>query len=48
MLEGYKLWVVALDYVAGVVIWTLIGRAAMDFFLHAVFCTLHQPPAPLV
>ena len=33
MLEGFPFWVVALDYVAGVVMWTLIGRSAMGFFL---------------
>ena len=33
MLEGFPLWVVALDYVAGVLMWTLIGRSAMGFFL---------------
>jgi uncharacterized protein YggT (Ycf19 family) len=27
------LWVVVLDYVLGVVMWTLIGRAAMNLFL---------------
>jgi len=27
------LWVVALDYVLGMIMWTLIGRSAMNFFL---------------
>ena len=31
--EVFPLWVIALDYVSGVVMWTLIGRTAMGFFL---------------
>jgi uncharacterized protein YggT (Ycf19 family) len=27
------LWVIALDYVMGMIMWTLIGRSAMNFFL---------------
>jgi uncharacterized protein YggT (Ycf19 family) len=27
------LWAIAIDYVLGMVMWTLIGRAAMNFFL---------------
>jgi len=27
------LWAIVLDYVLGMVMWTLIGRAAMNFFL---------------
>lgn len=30
---AFPLWVLALDYVLGVVMWTLIGRAAMNIFL---------------
>ena len=29
----FPLWIVILDYVLGVVMWTLIGRAAMNIFL---------------
>jgi len=32
-LEAFPLWVLALDYIAGVVMWTLIGRSAMNLFL---------------
>ena len=31
--EVFPLWVIALDYASGVVMWTLIGRTAMGFFL---------------
>ena len=31
--EVFPLWVIALDYISGVVMWTLIGRTAMGFFL---------------
>ena len=31
--EGFPLWVIALDYASGEVMWTLIGRTAMGFFL---------------
>ena len=31
--EGFPLWVIALDYASGVVMWTLIGRTAKGFFL---------------
>ena len=46
--EVFPLWVIALDYISGVVMWTLIGRTAIDFFfrkilfLHAFFCPFHQ------
>ena len=48
--EVFPLWVIALDYISGVVMWTLIGRTAMRFFssgrfvlfLHAFFCPFHQ------
>ena len=31
--EVFPFWVIALDYISGVVMWTLIGRTAMGFFL---------------
>ena len=31
--EVFPLWVIALDYISGVVMWTLIGRTAMGVFL---------------
>ena len=31
--EVFPLWVIALDYISWVVMWTLIGRTAMGFFL---------------
>lgn len=31
----FPVWVIVLDYVLGMVMWTLIGRAAMNFFLPA-------------
>lgn len=33
MIEGIPIWVAALDYVLGMVMWTLIGRFAMGIFL---------------
>ncbi len=32
-LENFSVWIVAVYYVHGVVMWTLIGRAAMNIFL---------------
>lgn len=32
-MAAFPLWVIALDYLLGVVMWTLIGRAAMNLFL---------------
>ena len=32
-LQIFPLWVIVVDYVLGVVMWTLIGRAAMGIFL---------------
>ena len=29
----HPLWVVAVDYVLGMIMWTLVGRVAMNFFL---------------
>lgn len=33
MIEGIPIWVLVLDYVLGMVMWTLIGRFAMGIFL---------------
>jgi len=33
MIENIPFWVLALDYVLGMVMWTLIGRFAMGIFL---------------
>jgi hypothetical protein len=30
---AFPIWVIVFDYVAGVVMWTLIGRTAMSLFL---------------
>ncbi len=32
-LSAFPLWVIVLDYVLGIVMWTLIGRFAMNIFL---------------
>ncbi len=32
-LEAFSVWVIALDYILGMVMYTLIGRAAMNLFL---------------
>lgn len=32
-LGAFPLWVIIIDYALGVVMWTLIGRAAMNIFL---------------
>ena len=32
-MTGFPVWVVIIDYVLGVVMWTLIGRCAMRLFL---------------
>ena len=32
-MPGFPLWVIVLDYLLGVVMWTLIGRFAMGLFL---------------
>ena len=32
-MSGFPIWVLALDYVLGIIMWTLIGRTAMSFFL---------------
>ena len=33
MQEAFPIWVIVIDYVLGVVMWTLIGRVAMSIFL---------------
>ncbi len=33
MVGGFPIWVVVIDYLLGVVMWTLIGRFAMGVFL---------------
>jgi uncharacterized protein YggT (Ycf19 family) len=33
MAEGFPIWVIIIDYLLGVVMWTLIGRFAMNIFL---------------
>jgi uncharacterized protein YggT (Ycf19 family) len=32
-LATFPIWVVAIDYVLGIIMWTLIGRVAMNIFL---------------
>ena len=32
-LAGIPLWAIAIDYLLGIVMWTLIGRFAMGLFL---------------
>lgn len=32
-LSAFPLWVIVLDYVLGMIMWTLIGRSAMNLFL---------------
>lgn len=33
MTSAFPIWVLVLDYILGAIMWTLIGRAAMNFFL---------------
>jgi len=33
VVEAFPLWVIVIDYIMGVVMWTLIGRAGMSLFL---------------
>jgi uncharacterized protein YggT (Ycf19 family) len=33
MISAFPIWVIALDYILGVIMWTLIGRVAMNMFL---------------
>lgn len=32
-MDAFPLWVIVLDYITGAVMWTLIGRSAMNIFL---------------
>lgn len=32
-LTAFPIWVIVIDYLLGIVMWTLIGRAAMNIFL---------------
>ncbi len=33
MISAFPIWVIVLDYILGMIMWTLIGRAAMNIFL---------------
>jgi hypothetical protein len=33
MASAFPIWVILIDYVLGAIMWTLIGRTAMGFFL---------------
>ncbi len=33
MTSAFPIWVIAIDYILGMIMWTLIGRAAMNLFL---------------
>ena len=33
MTEAFPIWVIAIDYILGMVMWTLIGRFGMNLFL---------------
>ncbi len=33
MIEAFPIWVIVFDYVMGMIMWTLIGRAGMSLFL---------------
>jgi hypothetical protein len=51
MTSAFPIWVIVLDYVLGMIMWTLIGRVAMniflpedsDFFFMRVFVKLTNP-----
>lgn len=32
-MSAFPIWVLVLDYALGIIMWTLIGRTAMNFFL---------------
>ena len=32
-MDIFPIWVIAIDYITGAIMWTLIGRAAMNLFL---------------
>jgi len=50
-MAAFPLWVIALDYLLGMIMWTLIGRSAMniflpinsDFFFMKVFARMTDP-----
>ncbi len=33
MFEAFPIWVLVIDYILGVIMWTLIGRTGMNIFL---------------
>ena len=33
MVDGFPVWVIVIDYLLGVIMWTLVGRFAMRIFL---------------
>jgi len=33
MVEAFPVWIIVIDYVLGMIMWTLIGRTGMSFFL---------------
>ncbi len=33
MVEGFPIWVIVIDYVLGMIMWTIIGRFGMSVFL---------------
>ena len=33
MVEAFSVWILVIDYVLGMIMWTLVGRAAMNLFL---------------
>lgn len=33
MQDAFPIWVIVIDYVLGAIMWTLLGRAAMNIFL---------------
>ena len=33
MLDAFPIWAIVIDYAFGVIMWTLIGRVGMSFFL---------------
>ncbi|HUS96868.1 MAG TPA: hypothetical protein VMX97_09035 [Hyphomicrobiaceae bacterium] len=49
--QAFPIWVIVVDYVLGTIMWTLIGRAAMnlflpinsDFFFMKIFVRMTEP-----
>ena len=39
-MASFPLWVIVVDYLLGLVMWTLVGRAAMNLFLPIDFLFL--------